>query len=132
MSIRLHPEFGVNPSLDMCFWCGEALGVALLGLNHGKEAPRKIMSSYTPCEVCQEKMARGITLVGVRPSTGADNFPEIQKGLVPTGAWVVVPEEAVRKIFTPDVAEPTLKARKAFIEHDALMQLLGPEKGDTP
>ena len=29
--IVLHPEYGVNPSIEICIVCGEEMGIALLG-----------------------------------------------------------------------------------------------------
>jgi hypothetical protein len=36
-SIRLSEKHGVNPSLMLCFYCGEASGVALLGRLKGDQ-----------------------------------------------------------------------------------------------
>ncbi len=123
-SIRLHPEYGVNPSLDMCFWCGEAMGVALLGYNKGKEAPRHVVSGFTPCQKCQDQMAQGITLIEARPTDPTSTIPEIQEGVQPTGRWVVMTEEAVQRIFSPEMAETLLRTRKAFMENAMFQQFL--------
>lgn len=32
-SITLHPEHGLNPSIEVCMICGEEMGIALLGNN---------------------------------------------------------------------------------------------------
>ena len=29
--ITLHPEHGLNPSIEVCMICGEEMGIALLG-----------------------------------------------------------------------------------------------------
>lgn len=31
--IVLHPEHGLNPSIELCIVCGEEMGIALLGNN---------------------------------------------------------------------------------------------------
>ena len=31
--ITLHPEHGLNPSIEVCMICGEDMGIALLGNN---------------------------------------------------------------------------------------------------
>lgn len=31
--ITLHPEHGLNPSIEVCMICGEEMGIALLGNN---------------------------------------------------------------------------------------------------
>lgn len=127
-SITLHPEFGVNPSLDICFWCGEASGVALLGRNGGKEAPRKIISSMEPCTKCQEGMAQGITLMEASPKRLMENMPAIQEGIYATGRWIVVKEEAIPGMFNPEMEEALLKSRKGFVEVGVFDMLLPPDQ----
>lgn len=122
--ITLHPKFGVNPSLDMCFWCGEAVGVALLGRNGGKEAPPKVVTGYTPCAKCKEQMAQGITLVEAGPASRQPHRPGIQPGVVPTGRWIVIREDAVARVFQGDAVEALLKARKGFVEGPLFEQFL--------
>ena len=38
-SITLHPEHGLNPSIEVCMICGEEMGIALLGNNIKGQAP---------------------------------------------------------------------------------------------
>lgn len=123
-SIRLHPKYGVNPSLDVCFWCGEAHGVALLGYNKGQEAPRHVVSSYEPCAACKEKMATGITLIEAETQNPTRPRPEIAPSVVPSGRWVVVTEDAVRHVFSGDIVDKVLAARKAFVEKGLLDKLI--------
>jgi len=85
--MRLHPKHGLNPSLDRCFWCGEAVGVVLLGYNKDQEAPRDLVSSYEPCSGCKDQMALGVTLM------------EADNGRRPTGRWLVITSEAAERIF---------------------------------
>lgn len=112
--IRLHPEHGVNPSLDVCFWCGEPKGVALLGYNRGREAPRSVLTSFEPCDKCTSNMALGITFVEVRPARGDD--AEIIKGVTPTGSWCVIRDDAVREFIKEPLLTQVLERRKVFIE----------------
>ena len=53
--IRLSDRHGVNPTLCMCFWCGEDTGdLALLGRMKGDvEAPQKAIVNYDPCPDCK-------------------------------------------------------------------------------
>lgn len=37
--ITLHPEHGLNPSIEVCMICGEEMGIALLGNNIKGQAP---------------------------------------------------------------------------------------------
>lgn len=62
-SITLHPEYGVNPAMDVCWWCGEVSGVAMLGRNKGQKAPRYVMSSKEPCPKCEERIKAGCLYV---------------------------------------------------------------------
>ncbi len=121
--ITLHPDYGVNPSLDLCFWCGEAHGVALLGYNRGKEAPRSMVSSYDPCKKCEGVMEQGITLVEASHHPLLDGQPALQPGVYPTGSWSVVTEDAARRAFTPDVIDAVLQYRKAFVSPDTYAAL---------
>lgn len=40
--IVLHPEHGLNPSIELCIVCGEEMGIALLGNNIKGQAPHHI------------------------------------------------------------------------------------------
>ena len=40
--IVLHPEYGVNPSIEICIVCGEEMGIALLGNGIKGQAPHNI------------------------------------------------------------------------------------------
>lgn len=40
--IKLHPEHGLNPSIEVCMICGEEMGIALLGNNINGQAPHHI------------------------------------------------------------------------------------------
>lgn len=90
--ITLHPEFGVNPSLDICFWCGEPKGVALLGRNKGREAPRQMVTSYEPCDTCKENFALGILVLEVTPEPQAQGQASLVNDIqaYPTGRHLVL------------------------------------------
>ena len=114
MSLRLHPTYGVNPSLDCCAWCGEATGVALLGYNKDREAPRKIVTSFDPCGACAANMALGITFFEARM---VDGKPQ------PTGSYFVVKPEALDyMIGNETLRADILKARKCAVEPEAFAQ----------
>lgn len=98
--IMLSKEHGVNPSMMVCFWCGEEKGIALLGkLKGDAEAPRKAVYDYDPCEKCLEKQKQGVMLVEVtliecdRPPIGGDD-----KGqpVFPTGKWSVLDVDCLK------------------------------------
>lgn len=64
-SIPLHPEYGLNPAMDCCLYCGKERGVALLGNKCKGKAPRQVVSSLEPCNECKEKFGDDMILVGV-------------------------------------------------------------------
>lgn len=117
-SIRLHPQHGVNPSLDICFWTGKPKGVALMGFNKGKEAPRQIVTDYEPGDEAKALMAQGITVVEVVESQ-IKSWPEIAPGLWPTGRWCVMTDDAVRRLLREDMAAAVLAKRKCFLAKEA-------------
>ena len=138
MRIHFHKEYGLNPSLDLCFWCGEATGVALLGANKGQKAPREMVSSYVPCNKCQSDWERGVTMIAVTTFPNGEGQPPINPeprgrstmghiDLYPTGALVVVRPEAVRRIFEEDMAESAVSKGRAYIELGAFNKVFGDE-----
>ena len=113
--ITLHPTLGVNPSLMLCFYCGEASGVALLGANRGKEAPRQGVYDREPCHTCKELMGQGVMLISVRDDD--DSYR--------TGHLCVVRDEALRRMITPEaLADEIIRKRVAFVP-DAAWTALG-------
>lgn len=48
--ITLHPEHGLNPSIEVCMICGEEMGIALLGNNIKGQAPHHICTATEPEE----------------------------------------------------------------------------------
>lgn len=114
-NIRLSEKHGVNPTIPICFFCGkEKNELLLLGrLPNDVEAPKNIVYNKTPCNECIEYMKQGIILVSVKDGEKSDNPYR-------TGGWVVVREEAAKKIFDDDV----IKSRFAFVE-DTVFDMLG-------
>ena len=104
--IKLSPKHGLNPTIPVCFWCGEERNeVALLGhIGDGRkhedfEAPRHMVIDYEPCEKCRAKMALGVTLMEATSKPNSVAKVEMQKGIYPTGRYVVIKREAARKMF---------------------------------
>jgi len=64
MDIIIDPNHGVNPSLSVCFWCGETESLILFGRlsprlkqklkmpESATSAPRHIIASSNPCSAC--------------------------------------------------------------------------------
>lgn len=109
-SIRLHPKYGVNPTIPVCFFCGKERGeLVLLGAAYKGEAPMKMCMDKTPCKECKEYMSLGVMLVSVQDNSEKDNPFR-------TGCISVIKTEAAEKLG--------IKGRFAFIE-DSLWDKLG-------
>lgn len=130
-SITLHPEYGVNPTCGMCFWCGGYTNeLALLGRNRGKKAPRQMVLGYEPCDKCKSQFAQGVQIMecSTRPLT--EGQPEIQQGVYPTGRMVVVTLDFVNRAFDAAMARVCCEKRKAFMDVQTFQTLFG-EKMDA-
>lgn len=109
-SIKLSPKHGVNPSLTTCFYCGEPIGVALLGrIKDDAEAPRRICLDTEPCDDCKKHMAHGVILISVRDGeSGPDPYR--------TGCFCVVTEDAIsRWVNDAALLASILEKRVAFL-----------------
>ena len=108
--IKLSPKHGVNPTIPLCFWCGqEKNAIALMGhIGDGRkgediEAPRNMVLDYNPCDKCVERMNLGVTRVEVVDIPPQENMPEFVEGHYPTGRWGVIKPDAVKRIFDLDL-----------------------------
>lgn len=89
-NIKLSEKHGVNPSMDICFYCGEVTGIALMGKLPGdKEAPRHCCTSVEPCDKCKEKYKDYVLIV---------EMPNEEKP-TPTGRWFALKKEALQPEF---------------------------------
>ncbi len=120
--ITLSEKHGVNPTLPVCFWCGEENGtVALLGRLPGDiEAPRHPVLDYDPCDECRENFALGIALIECT-EYNSNNLPPIQETpqLFPTGRLLVIKPEAVSRIFDEDTTKQLLSVGRGYIDTEA-------------
>ena len=88
--IKLSPKHGLNPSMQLCFWCKEPMGVALLGKLPGdKEAPHDIILGYHPCDKCKSQWDQGVTILEVTETCPIEGAPPFQDNLWVTGRYVV-------------------------------------------
>jgi hypothetical protein len=87
--IILSEKHGVNPTMGVCFWCGEHTGeIALLGkLPNDAEAPKETVLNYEPCEKCQNAFNEGVLIIEVDHT--ADK-PPLTDDHYPTGRFVVL------------------------------------------
>ena len=118
-SIRLSKKHGLNPTLGVCFFCGEDTGeLALLGALKGDaEAPKRMVLNYTPCEKCKEMWQKGVPVI---EATLNDNGnPPISKTpdgeAYPTGRMCVILKEAAERIGIPaDLGKPVLVDEEVY------------------
>ena len=121
--MRLHPKYGVNPTLAVCQWCGKDTGdVVLLGAAYKGEAPYRMVVSKMPCPTCQAGMDKGITLIEAREVNGRPEH---------TGRWCVITEDAARRLFTNPPLDDVLRMRKAYVEQDVMEMFMPSETLDA-
>jgi hypothetical protein len=124
-SVRLHPKYGVNPTIPTCFWCRKDRNeVVLLGAAYKGEAPMHMLMDYQPCDECKANWARGILLIEVSETPLHPN----QRGMYkerwpgeqvpyPTGTWCVIKEEVVDRLPVSDeLKADARKCRRVFVE----------------
>lgn len=127
MSIRLHKKHGVNPTLLVCFACGEETGeIALLGAK-GK-APMRMVMNYNPCAKCRAKMKNGYVLVieATESPVSANQVP-FQPGAYPTGKTLFASDtffEANKEIFGEGMVSQTLEARCVLMEKEVFQSIV--------
>lgn len=100
-SIKLSPKHGLNPTIPVCFFCGnEKNEIALLGKidREDSEAPRKLIMDFEPCDECKKKFAEGVLIIEVTQTPEYIGMP-IAENAYPTGRYVVVKPEAMNGDF---------------------------------
>lgn len=118
--IMLHPQHGLNPTMPICFWCGEPTGeIALLGRSYKDLAPPHMVLNYNHCPSCQQRIDNAAGVVIIEAVDRPNGNPEIQSGVYPTGRWVVITHEAAGRMFNIPVKD------KAFMSSDAFEQMFG-------
>lgn len=125
-SIKLSPKYGVNPTIPICFWCGEEKNeVALMGhVGDGRkhedfEMPMHAVINYEPCEECQKAMTMGVTIMEATHEPNRVSDVEFQEGAYPTGRWVVMKPEAAQRIF-----EVSADVKKIFVDVDLFNSII--------
>ena len=126
--IRLSEKHGVNPSMSVCFWCGEDDGTILLlgkinrtirGVSD-PEAPRRMVASREPCADCQAKMVLGVTFIEVDIVEG--NEPSMDNA---TGRWWVLREEAVDRMGLDPTLNETIRKAGCTMIDKKVVEILG-------
>lgn len=133
--IKLSPKYGVNPTIPICFWCGQEKNeVALMGkLGDSRkgediEAPRHCITNYDPCDKCKELFSKGIHVIGVTSQPIVQGmFPMVNDGqqtLYPTGSMFVGTEDWVTRFLTANQQEAMIEdvlAKKVLLLPDELV-----------
>lgn len=107
--VRLHKEFGLNPTISKCPICGKQKNeIALLGSAYKGQAPMSMVTSPEPCKACRKKyLSQGVMMMNPN-----------------TGALTVLKDSAFKKMFNT----PIPKGKIAFTEQavlDKLTQMTG-------
>lgn len=152
MSIIVSEKHGVNPSVQICFYCKKPIGVALFGKLHGTkvkemfgedfakdhlrhndprdtEAPREVVLDLEPCEGCtvfepHSKLGCFLVECDEREIEVREHGRRVMKKIPqPTGNLVVMKDEAIRRIFTGDIVEDVLKKRIAMLDPEVWKML---------
>jgi len=89
--IRLHKEWGLNPTMPVCIVCGKDRGeITLLGAAYPGHAPMRMVMDVEPCAECKEKyLKQGVLMVEANRET-----------FIPTGRLAVIKVEAFQKLFS--------------------------------
>lgn len=91
----------MNCGLINCFWCNEAMGIAIPKRQDKKEDKYKTyFGGYEPCDKCKPKWDSEIVMIEVQDTSLG--LPAIQEEYYPTGnMWIIKPE--TMKEGTPKV-----------------------------
>lgn len=125
--ITLSPKHGVNPSLEVCFICGEETGSVLLpGLldKDDSEAPRHMMTGNV-CDRCKKVMEEGVFFIEVDPARTTD-----PKRPYRTGRIIAVKDQAIRDTFDEEAAEIAIKQRIAYMDIETFSVVM-PDDSDV-
>lgn len=123
-SIKISPKHGLNPSIPVCFWCGQPKNEILLFGKMDKkdsEAPMHICMDYEPCEACSELFKKGIHVIGVTQNIPKEGsiIPIHAHGeqlFYPTGAYFVGTEDFIRRIVPAESVDAILKHKKLLMD----------------
>lgn len=127
--IPLSDKYGVNPTIPLCFFCGEPRNeVALLGRLPGDaQAPQHCLIDYHACESCKERFEGGVLFVECAEAPQADRqppFPSAEGWVYPTGRWCVISPEAVAILLTGDVVSEVIARGKTAVSINGYEKLV--------
>jgi hypothetical protein len=146
---RFSPKHGLNPAVPKCYYCLEDKNEVILpgqiNLRSGErdvEAPRNMVWDLRPCTNCEKLMEQGVILISIRDDEEPPVLPPAptHRELTAqekedrmrvhmwnpcrTGGWVVLHDDAMRRIFNPpELVEQILQKRYTFVQHTVFQQL---------
>lgn len=106
-SIKLSKQHGANPSVNICFFCGNDKEVVLFGQMKGDaKASRKCLLDYRPCKECAAKMKQGVVVIEVTREEDSYKPPiKVDEPKAwPTGRWCVISTHSASKLFPTSFA----------------------------
>lgn len=99
--IRLSDKHGLNPSINVCPFCGKDKELILFGkLKDDAKAPQRVVADYEPCDECKAKMQQGVTIIEV--TTEPHDMEPITRTPVDgwmTGRWCVISVKSAIALF---------------------------------
>ena len=118
--LRLHPEYGVNPTIPTCFYCGKDKNeVALLGANYKGQAPMHMVIDIEPCDECKAKYADYTLLIEVDARYNNVSGQHMKRKPQPTGRWCAIRKECL------NIEKPS---PIAYVEPETMNQVLSQAK----
>ncbi|MBU2177725.1 MAG: hypothetical protein KJ556_21745 [Gammaproteobacteria bacterium] len=129
--MKLHKNFGLNPTIPTCFYCGGEkdelilLGAASKKITGQEQAPmRGLVFDKAPCDQCKKHMEQGVILIGIDESRTHDKENPWR-----TGHFLVVSEAWVRRCVSSDeLRDNILKQRVVFVPGEMAEQMLHKEE----
>lgn len=100
--IRVSEKHGLNPSMPVCFLCGETKNeIVLFGrLKDDAEAPKYCVVDYEPCDKCKEKYKNDAVFIEAAHNKQENGLPPAtvtidgkESTIYPTGKYCAVSAE---------------------------------------
>lgn len=111
-------------ALTKCYYCGGDNQVVLhKRFGDVSELNGKVID-MTPCSECAEHMKKGILLITIDLDKSEDKWYE-QRLPNPfrTGTFAVVKDEAIKRVFNPEISDYLIRDRWGFIPHDVAKEI---------
>ena len=130
--IKLSPKYGLNPTMTVCYWCGEPTNdIAFLGQidKEDSQAPKYALLNYDFCEKCKKKTKTRITIIGIDKYRFCENQPPITQingvDYYPYKAFIVVNKKFINKYIEDEtLRKNVLEHKKMYLEIGAFFELL--------